>query len=211
MRLRGILVPIGVLIASSVIAAVAASPAFADPPVGTLYCMDGTETFAIWDAASAHVTNKTVTLHAGVITIGEHDPAHTGRSAVRQYYDALETSDADGNYGIDTTIANYAIHRITVGACPPEPPPENLVFLCYSKFQVDPGAWPVSQAESLMGSGYWEPAAVSGTVTGGTNIGGFHLVCNPAASAAPDGSYVGGDGTIVQGPDWGAGYYPRLG
>jgi len=195
---------------AAVTAGVAASPAFADPPVGTPYCMDGTETFTIWDAASAHVTNKTVTVFGGVFTAGEVDPANVGRSGVQQFYDAIETSNAIGNYGVDTTIPNYIVHHITAGACPVAP--ENHVFLCYSKFEVDPGVWPVSQAQALLESGYWEPSAVSGTVGGGTNIGSFHLVCNPPASSVSDGLYIGADGSMIPGADAGAaGFYPHVG
>lgn len=212
MRLRRCVALFVIAITTAVIGAVAASPASADPPVGTQYCMDGSQTFAIWDAASAHVTNKTVTSYGGVITIGENDPANAGRSAVQQYYDALETSDATGNYGIDTTIPNYAVHHITAGACPAPPPAENHVFLCYSKYETDPGVWPVSQAQALLQSGYWEPDAVDGTLAGETNMGTFHLVCNPPASSASDGSYVGGDGSTISGADAGGpGYYPHLG
>lgn len=194
------------------VAGIAASPAAASPPVGTAYCMDGSQTFATWDALSANVTNVLVTSFGGVLTLGEVDPANVGRDAVRQYYDALETSDAIGSPGIDTTIPNYAVHHITAGACP-YTPAENHVFLCYSKFQVDPGVWPVSQAQALLQSGYWEPSALSGTTAGGTNLGAFHLVCNPPASMKPSGSSIGGDGTANDGANVGddPGYYPSLG
>jgi hypothetical protein len=210
MRLRRCIALLVIAVLAAVTAGVAASPAFADPPVGTPYCMDGTETFTIWDAASAHVTNKTVTQFAGLITVGEVDPANVGLPAMRQYYDALETSNAIGNYGIDTTIPNYIIHHISPGPCTTTP--ENNVFLCYSKFQVDPGVWPVSQAQALILSGYWEPSAVSGMVGGGTNIGSFHLVCNPPASSTSDGAYIGADGSMVSGAGADvAGYYPHVG
>ena len=173
--------------------------------------MDGSETFATWDPVSASVTNSLVTSFGGVLTLGEVDPANVGRDAVRQYYDALETSDAIGSPGIDTTIPNYAVHRITPGACVITMA-ENNVFLCYSKFQVDPGVWPVSQAQALLQSGYWEPSAMSGTMPGGTNLGAFHLVCNPPASMKPSGSSIGADGTGTDGADAsGPGYYPSIG
>ncbi len=209
-RLRLIAALLLVLTACAV-AGIAASPAAASPPVGTVYCMDGSETFATWDALSANVTNVLVTSFGGVLTLGEVDPANVGRDAVRQYYDALETSDAIGSPGIDTTIPHYRVHRITQGACP-YVQAENHVFLCYSKFQVDPGVWPVSQAQALLQSGYWEPSAISGTTSGGTNVGAFHLVCNPPASMKPAGWSIGGDGTAIDGADAGGpGYYPSLG
>jgi hypothetical protein len=210
MRQRRCIALIVIAILAAVTAGVAASPAFADPPVGTPYCMDGNQTFTIWDAASAHVTNKVVTQKGGLFTAGEVDPANIGRPAVQQYYDAIETSDAIGNYGVDTTIPNYVVHHISPDACPVAP--ENHVFLCYSRFEVDPGVWPVSQAQALLESGYWEPSAVSGTVGGGTNIGSFHLVCNPPTSSVSDGLYIGGDGSMIPGADAGAaGFYPHVG
>jgi hypothetical protein len=194
--------------------AVVAAPASAAPPIGTVYCMDGTLSFVTWDVASQHVTDKTVTVYGGVITIGEADPANNVRDALRQYYDALETSDATGNYGVDTTIPNYVIHHISAGRCPS---PDNHVFLCYSKFNDVPGVWPAAEAQALMDDGYWSPEAVEGTLDGGTNIGGYHLVCNPPvapisfASLAtdPTTSYIGGDGTPVGEAAAGIpGYYP---
>ena len=178
--------------------------------------MDGYLTFATWDAASQHVADKVVRLFGGTITVGEVDPANVGRDGVRQFYDALETSDAIGNYGVDTTIPNYVIHTITFGGCPVLP--VNNVFLCYSKFEVDPGTWSADQASELMSEGYWSPIALTGNRDGGTNIGGYHLVCNPPstalvfASTSDVESYVGADGTVVGSAVAGmAGYYPLLG
>ena len=177
--------------------------------------MDGRLTFSTWDAASQHVSDKVVTQFGGTITVGEVDPANVGRDAVRQYYDALETSDAIGNYGVDTTIPNYAIHSIAFGRCPVL---VNNVFLCYSKFQVDPGTWSANQAPELMNEGYWSPMAMIGNLDGATNVGAYHLVCNVASTAlvfasSSDGDlYIGADGTGVSGAAAGmAGYYPVLG
>lgn len=204
---------LAVLITAS---AVGASSASAAPPIGTNYCMDGTFTFATWDAASQHVADKVVNQYAGLFTAGENDPANASLPALQQFYDALETSNATGNYGIDTTIPNYIIHTISLGACPI--PPENNVFLCYSKFEVDPGVWPVTEAEGLMDDGYWSPAAADGNIDGGTNIGGYHLVCNPPAATArlaldPTATlFIGGSGeTVGSAVDGLPGYYPYLG
>jgi hypothetical protein len=213
-RCRPRLLAVAVLVAGvcAVAAGIAASPASAAPPVGTLYCMDGSQTFATWDATAASVTDTLITSFGGVLTLGEVDPANVGRDAVRQYYDALETSDADGSPGIDTTIPNYAVHRIAVGSCP-YVAPENHAFLCYSKYQVDPGVWPVGQARQLLAEGdYWEPSAMSGVVPGGTNVGAFHLVCNPPASGTSTGSYIAADGAVAGSDAAGQpGYYPFLG
>lgn len=81
--------------------------------------------------------------------------------------------------------------------------PENI-FLCYSKFQVDPGVWSLADATQLVaGGGYWKPSAVFGGASS-TKVGFFNLVCNPggatAASAATTptlGVQSGGDMTSV--------------
>jgi hypothetical protein len=45
------------------------------------------------------------------------------------------------------------------------------------------------------GGGYFQPAAVAGTVALGTNIGAYHLVCNLTAAGHPNGLVIddGGD------------------
>jgi hypothetical protein len=204
-----------VLVLALVAGAAAASSASAAPPIGTNYCMDGRFTFATWDAASQHVADKVVNQFAGFFTAGEVDGANAIRPPVQQFYDALETSDAIGNYGVDTTIPNYAVHTISLGLCPAT---NNHVFLCYSKFNDDPGVWPAEQAQSLIDEGYWSPTAMDGTIEGGTNIGGFHLTCNPPAldgklAATPSSQvYVGGAGEIVETDANGVpGYYPYAG
>lgn len=75
------------------------------------------------------------------------------------------------------------------------------VFLCYSKYQVVPGVWPFGMAQQLMaGGGYWLPYAVPGTVPFGTNIGNYHLICNPASTQSANGSVLGA-GENVYSPD----------
>ena len=198
----------------SACAVVAAPASAAAPPIGTNYCMDGRFTFATWDAASQHVADKVVKQFAGYFTAGEVDSANVFRPPLQQFYDALETSDATGNYGIDTTIPNYAVHTIALGICTPA---DNHDFLCYSKFNDVPGVWPDEEAQALLDEGYWSPTAVDGNVDGGTNIGGYHLVCNPPvaplsfASSVTDpiATYIGADGTLVGEAGAGMpGYYP---
>jgi hypothetical protein len=92
------------------------------------------------------------------------------------------------------------------------PPPDNGIFLCYSAFQTQPGVWPESQAKELYAEGYWLPYAIAGNVVGGTDIGRFHLVCNPAFTQRVGDSFVGGDGTVL-GRSYASvfGLYPNLG
>ena len=84
----------------------------------------------------------------------------------------------------------------------------DAVFLCYSKFQVDPGVWAPDIARKLLAAGYYLPTAVKGNVAGGTNIGGYHLVCN--APAATTGEVVNENGMVFPGAFAGdtLGYYP---
>jgi hypothetical protein len=75
------------------------------------------------------------------------------------------------------------------------------VFLCYSKYERDGGAvFEAGQAAELSAGGYWSPAAVAGVVEGGTNLGTYHLECNPSATLNPTAVYVGGGGDVVSDP-----------
>jgi len=107
---------------------------------------------------------------------------------------------------------------ISPGACSSVPPPQvNNAFLCYSTNQVTPGVWPMDVAQALLKQGgYWSPYAVPGTVAGGTNIGGYHLVCNLGSGQSAGDSTLGGAGE-TDGPGSKqdvtnvAGHYPILG
>lgn len=93
---------------------------------------------------------------------------------------------------VDGTLVSVA-----AGACAGAlPPPVANVFLCYSASQTDPGVWPVTEAAALIKAGYWSPYAVPNTVTGGTNIGGYHLVCNLATGQSAGTSVLGGAGEV---------------
>jgi hypothetical protein len=84
-------------------------------------------------------------------------------------------------------------------------------FLCYSKYERDGGAvFEAGQAAELSAGGYWAPSAVAGVVQGGTNLGTYHLECNPPATLKATAAYIGGGGDVVTDP-WAAhtlGYYP---
>lgn len=84
----------------------------------------------------------------------------------------------------------------------------DAVFLCYSKFQVEPGVWAPDIARTLLASGYYLPTAVKGNVAGGTNLGGYHLVCNAPVGAT--GEVVNENGMVFPGAFAGdtLGYYP---
>lgn len=96
-------------------------------------------------------------------------------------------------------IATMALAIPAMATADTQPPyPDPGVFLCYSVLQDQPGVWPASQAAELFKGGYWQPFAVLGTVTGGTNLGGYHLTCNLATGQSVPAvhGYVGGGGFI---------------
>jgi hypothetical protein len=57
-------------------------------------------------------------------------------------------------------------------------------FLCYSKWQVDPGVWTFKtsprgiDAKSLYAQGYWSPYAEKSVPTKTILPGGWYLLCN---------------------------------
>jgi len=62
----------------------------------------------------------------------------------------------------------------------------SVAFLCYSKFQVDPGVWPLAKtsytihdtASTLLGLGYWSPYAEKAVPTATELPGGYYLTCD---------------------------------
>jgi hypothetical protein len=93
-------------------------------------------------------------------------------------------------------------------------------YLCYSKFQVDPGFWPRDDemprvndsATDMMAQGYWSPYAETSIPTG-TKVGSYYLDCNLPSTMKPTGDFVLQDGGLLVHPTdtWMAthpGYYP---
>lgn len=119
-----------------------------------------------------------------------------------------ETGTADSGYLIDIS----ATLSPGAGAVIPQ---VDSVFLCYSTYEQDGGAvFPIGTAIGLLESGYWVPSAIAGNVDGGTNLGGYHLQCNPPADLKPTGQYVGGGGDVVDtttAMNAVYGYYPIVG
>ncbi len=115
------------------------------------------------------------------------------------YATAIGTWYTTSKQAVPFWAGNPTFHPVTVGACPAAetpPPPEANVFLCYSAFQSDPGVWPISEAAALVKAGYWSPYAVPNTVSGATNVGGYHLVCNLATGQSAGTSVLGGAGEM---------------
>jgi hypothetical protein len=70
------------------------------------------------------------------------------------------------------------------------------IFLCYSRWQVDPGVWGIAQAQGLLAGGYWKPVAVAG-IQSATRLGAYSLVCNPDKQAASAPAAAVDDGGVV--------------
>jgi hypothetical protein len=76
------------------------------------------------------------------------------------------------------------------------------IFLCYSKYQVDPGVWLSSQAQDLLAGGYWKPVAVPG-IQSATRYGAFSLICNPGKeTASAPVAAIDGSGDVYTDPSW---------
>lgn len=72
------------------------------------------------------------------------------------------------------------------------------VFLCYSQWQIDPGAWAASEASLLTSWGYWQPVAEKAIRTQ-TYIGnGYYLFCNGIKTGYP---ILGLTGNTIGGSD----------
>jgi hypothetical protein len=94
-------------------------------------------------------------------------------------------------------------------------------YLCYSKFQTDPGVWSDAPANSggnlssfqLVALGYWKPFATKTTPTNTQLPGGWFLHCNPPSATIQSGApltIIGGAGETVTDPTLASqpGYYP---
>jgi hypothetical protein len=87
-------------------------------------------------------------------------------------------------------------------------PPSNS-YLCYSKFQVDPGVWsdnPINIKGGLGGNlsstqllklGYWSPWATKTSTTSTKLPNGYYLHCNPAGATTASTTTIGGAGEVV--------------
>jgi hypothetical protein len=78
----------------------------------------------------------------------------------------------------DVTVTFVPTPAPTAPPAQPVVRPPDGAFLCYSRFQVDPGVWPEAEASALLAKGYWRPTAVPGAVSA-TRLGPYSLICNP--------------------------------
>jgi len=177
------------------------------------YCIDGTTATVSNDTALGILQQFQLDAYARV---GGAYALKIGTGA-----DAASLVAALGNLGYIVSpfsIPGGVFHPVLSGACVADPAAadpaattataaavqvprgEDGVFLCYSKYQVDPGVWGAGQAQELLADGYWKPVAVSGTGSA-TKYGDYSLVCNPGkrAPSAPNAAVDGGGN--ITGPD----------
>jgi hypothetical protein len=162
------------------------------------YCIDGTTATVSNDTALGILDQFQLDAYA---RLGGAYTLKLGTGA-----DAASLVDALGTLGYIVTpfsIPGGVFHPVLSGDCVADPgtttvPPgttaatvsvpqgEEGIFLCYSKWQVDPGVWGAGQARELLAQGYWKPVAVLGTGSL-TRFGDYSLICNPGkqATSAP--------------------------
>jgi hypothetical protein len=95
----------------------------------------------------------------------------------------------------------------------------NNSYLCYSKNQVDPNFWAISDsnagntdATALLAAGYWLPYAEKSVPTSTLLPGGWYLICNlQSTETAVTGGLIGGAGETITDPTLAGkpGYYPQ--
>jgi hypothetical protein len=190
------------------------------------YCIDSA-TVTVSDATALGLMRQ-FELGIYVATGGAYTVAFPGANPP-----ANETLlEALGDLGVITSpyhLPGSVFHPVLAGACPiaptpdpgavagtsaaaaPAPRAEEGIFLCYSKWQVDPGVWTASEAQLLLLTGeYWKPYAVLGAGTS-TQLGAYSLNCNPGkVTASASTSAVQGGGWVVGDPG-SLDVYPVLG
>ena len=167
---------------------------------GGTITFDGTYKASAWvkiweytDAACTIPTNNTALVQRQADANGTYSVAAPAAPTLGTHYYAAAATVKNENGSVDHSscvTVNVVVPAATL------PPPVANVFLCYSAFQTDPGVWPATEAAALIKAGYWSPYAVPNTVTGGTNVGGYHLVCNLATGQSAGTSVLGGAGEV---------------
>lgn len=148
----------------------------------------------------------------GLSSVGGFGCAAVGGGGDTVSWGCCAPASVGNSVGSTGTVANALLDlSATLVASPGTTVPQvSAEFVCYSKYEQDGGAvFPAAQAESLLADGEWSPSAVAGNVAGGDNLGAYHLECNPPASLAPTGRYVGDGGDVVS--DDRPGYYAVVG
>jgi hypothetical protein len=114
------------------------------------------------------------------------------------------TSEAGAEFDISATLSSGS----TAKKVAPIPQVDHI-FLCYSKFQTNPGVWDSGTAALLQKAGYWLPYALPGNLEGAANLGGYHLACNLTGTQTATGGFVD-DGGGTWSADYAAtpGLYP---
>lgn len=150
----------------------------------------------------------------GISSVGGFGCAAIGGAGDTVAWGCCAPAGVGDNLDTDSTVPNALLDlSATLVPGPGTSIPQvDAEFVCYSRYEQDGGAVvPASQAESLLAAGEWAPSAIAGNVTGADNVGAYHLECNPPASLAPTGAYVGDGGDVVDASLAGPGYYAVVG
>ena len=78
-------------------------------------------------------------------------------------------------------------------------PPTHNMYVCYSKWQVEPMAVSMDAGKALIASGLWMPWAVKNGTTATTIGNGYHLQCNLSPTQTQGTLAVGGGGEEYSG------------
>jgi hypothetical protein len=166
------------------------------------YCIDGATATVSNDTAIGALNQFELDTYA---SLGGAYTFKIGTGA-----DAASLVDALGT--LDYIVSPFSIpggvfHPVSGGACTAGSPtagggstsiagsPDGI-FLCYSRYQVDPGVWGIDLAPGLLAGGYWKPVAVAG-IQSATRLGAYSLVCNPDKQAASAPAAAVDDGGVV--------------
>ena len=169
-----------------------------DPFVAVTYCVDGID--LVVESRDDHTLVGDVT-YADAAEAGgyyTYQERHQILFWWGQWHEVTALDEPSATWG--TQFRYVVFHAVSDGTCSVASPaerPANGVFLCYSSFQDQPGMWPEPEARALFAEGYWLPFAVAGKQVDGTNVGGFHLSCNVAATQSVSDTLLGGDGTVL--------------
>jgi hypothetical protein len=115
-------------------------------------------------------------------------------------------------------LAVVALAGVVMGVAPAANAHTSGNYLCYSKFETDPGLWPIAKemprvnddAADVLAAGYWSPYAETSIPTG-TMAGSYYLLCNLPSSMKATGQIVGQGGEAETPAPWMSttpGFYP---
>jgi hypothetical protein len=169
--------------------------------------------------AAGGTFSTSIAVHAGDIIGIENLPGSSGAPCEEDGTGTIADAFGNPQPGDTVTPSSQTFRPLLSATLTPgngsktAPIPQvDHVFLCYSKFQTDPGVWESDTGALLLKAGYWLPYALPGNMDGATNLGDYHLACNLTGTQKPTGGFVD-DGGGTWSADYAAmtGLYPQAG